>query len=63
MVKIINLIEEIKSCFDKGEIDLCETKIDVAGYLFSKIEVEDTNTDLINSYIEMRKQKNNSIEI
>ena len=57
MVEIINLIEEIKSCFDKGDIDLCETKIDVADLLFSKIDVEDANTDLIRSYIEMWKHK------
>lgn len=58
MVEIINLIEEIKSCFDKGDIDSCETKIDVSDYLFSKIDVEDANTDLIKSYIGMWKQKN-----
>lgn len=63
IVEIINILEEVKTCFDDGNIEFCETKIDVADFLFSEIDVEDTNTEIIKKYIEMWKQKIKEHEI
>lgn len=57
MVELINILEEVKTCFDEGDIDSCEIKIDVADYLFSQIDIEDANTEVIKQHLEMWKQK------
>lgn len=62
IIDAINILEEVKACFDNGDIDLCETKLETADFIVSELDVEDENTELVRSYIDMWKQKIDSIE-
>lgn len=59
IIDAINILEEIKACFDNGDIDLCETKLETADFIVCELDVEDENTELVRSYIDMWKQKIN----
>ena len=56
IIDVINILEEVKACFDDGDIDLCETKLETAEFIVSELDVEDENTELVRSYIDMWKQ-------
>ena len=57
IIDAINILEEVKTCFDNGDMDLCETKLETADFIVSELDVEDKNTELVKSYIDMWKQK------
>ena len=56
MVEVIDILEEIKECYDRGDIETCQTKLEVADFIFSTIQIEDPNTQLIKTYIDNWKQ-------
>ena len=58
----ISILEEIKACFDNGDIDLCETKLETADFIVSELDVEDENTELVRSYIDRWKKIINETE-
>lgn len=56
IIETINILEEIKKCYDEGDIDACETKLEVAELIFSGIAIKDTKADVIQSYIDNWKK-------
>ena len=62
IIDAINILEEVKACFDSGEIDLCETKLETVDFIVSELDIEDENTELVRSYIEMWRHKIRQIE-
>lgn len=51
ILSLIERIESIKSSFEAGNYDDCETSLEICYYMLEELHVEDENTDLIKGQI------------
>jgi len=57
ILSVIERIEKVKKAFEQNDLDTCENELEIAEFLMDGFTIEDDNTKLLRSQIEMWKRK------
>ena len=57
ILSVIERIEKVKQAFEQNDLDTCENELEIAEFLMDDFTIEDDNTKLLRSQIEMWKSK------